>query len=206
MSMGGNRLKAYERRLERNKERILQATLELFQVHGIKKTTINDIARKAGVSLATVYNHFGSKEDLVRTAVKYFLTRAAADFRKIVEGGLPFMEKMEQVLLYKSDMFGQYQGELLQTIISEDPEIRQLVDSVSRVEITQYVIDFYEEGKRQGYINPELSTETIMRFSEITRKGMAAESSLSEDPEHNRKLLQELIPLYLYGIMGKPGK
>ena len=199
-------MKAYERRIERNKKRILQATLELFQVHGIKKTTTNDIARKAGVSPATVYNHFGSKEDLVRAAVKYFLTRAAVDFRKIVEGDLPFMEKMEQVLLFKSDMFGQYQGELLQTLISEDPEIRQLVDSVSRVEITPYVIDFYEEGKRQGYINPELSTETIMHFSEITRKGMAAESSLSEDPEHNRKLLQELIPLYLYGIMGKPGK
>ena len=199
-------MKAYERRIERNKKRILQATLELFQVHGIKKTTTNDIARKAGVSPATVYNHFSSKEDLVRAAVKYFLTGAAADFRKIVEGDLPFLKKLEQVILYKTDMFGQYQGELLQTLISEDPEIRQLVESVSRVEITPYVIDFYEEGKRQGYINPELSTETIIRFSEITRRGMAAESSLSEDPEHNRKLLQELIPLYLYGIMGKPGK
>ncbi|MFC1907580.1 TetR/AcrR family transcriptional regulator, partial [Chloroflexota bacterium] len=191
---------------ERNKERILRATLELFQVHGIKKTTTNDIAQKAGISPATVYNHFSSKEDLVRAAVKYFLTSAAADFRRIIEGDLPFMKKMEQVLLYKSDMFGQYHGELLQTLISEDPEIRQLVDSVSRMEITPYVIDFYEEGKRQGYINSEISTETIMRFSEITRRGMAAESSLSEDPEHNRKLLQELIPLYLYGIMGKPGK
>ncbi|MFC1976657.1 TetR/AcrR family transcriptional regulator [Chloroflexota bacterium] len=199
-------MNAYKRRVERNKERILQATLELFQVHGMKKTTTNDIARKAGVSLATVYNHFGSKEDLVRAAVKRFLTGVSADFRKIVEGNLPFMEKLERVLLYKSDMFGHYQGEFIQTLISEDPEIRQLVDSVSRVEITPYVIDFYEEGKRQGYINPKLSTETIMRFSEITRRGMVAESSLSEDPERNRKLLEELIPLYLYGIMGKPRK
>ena len=199
-------MKAYERRIERNKERILRATLELFQVHGIKKTTTNDIARKAGVSPATVYNHFGSKEDLVRATVEYFLTGAAADFHKIVEQDIPYLEKLEQVILYKSDMFGQYQGELLQTIISEDPEIRQLVESVSQVEITPYVIEFYEEGKRQGYVNPQLSTETIMRYSEIIRKGMAAESSLSEDPEHNRKLLQELIPLYLYGILGKPGK
>ena len=199
-------MKAYERRMERNKERILKATLELFQVHGIKRTTTNDIAQKAGVSPATVYNHFGSKEDLVRATVKYFLIATATDFRKIVEGDLPFLKKLEQIILYKSDMFGQYQGELLQTLISEDPEIRQLVDSVSQVEITPYVIDFYEEGKRQGYVNPELSTETIMLFSEITRKGMAAEFSLSEDPEHNRKLLQELIPLYLYGILGKPDK
>ena len=199
-------MNVYERRIERNKERILRATLELFQVHGIKKTTTNDIARKAGVSPATVYNHFSSKEELVRAAVRYFLTGVAADFRKIFEGDLSFLEKMEQVILYKSDMLGQYQGELMQTIISEDPEIRRLVDSVYLVEIRQSIIDFYEEGKRQGYVNPELSAETIMRFSEIVRKGMAAESSLSEDPEHNRKLMQELTPLFLYGILGKARK
>jgi hypothetical protein len=92
----------------------------------------------------------------------------------------------------------------MQTLISEDPTIRQLVDSVYQVELTPYVIEFYEEGKRQGYVNPELPTETIMHYSEIIRRGMAAESSLSEDPEYNRKLMQELTPLFLYGILGKP--
>ena len=197
-------MKAYERRIERNQERILRATLELFQVHGIKKTTTNDIAQKSGVSPATVYNHFGSKEDLVRAAVKYFLAGTAADFRNIFEGDLSFLEKMGQILLYKSDMLGRYQGELMQTIISEDPEIRHLVDSVYLVEMRQSIVDFYEEGKRQGDINPDLSTDTIMRYFEMVRKGIAAESVLSEDPEYNRKWLQEMIPLFLYGILGKP--
>ena len=197
-------MNTYERRMERNKERILRATLELFQVHGIKKTTTNDIARKAGVSPATVYNHFGSKEGLVHATVRYFLTGTAADFRKIIEGELSFTTKMEQILSYKSAMIGRYQGEFMQTIISEDPEIRHFVDSVYLTEIRQMVINFYEEGKRQGYVNPELSTETIMRYMLIVRSGMAAESILSEDPEHNRKMMQELAPLFLYGIMGKP--
>ena len=198
-------MNTYELRVEQNRERILKATLELFQIHGIKKTTTNDVARKAGVSPATVYNHFGSKEDLVRATVKYFLTGTAADFSRIFKGNLSFMEKMEQVLLYKSDMLGQYQGEFMQTIISEDPEIRHLVDSVYLAEIRQVILNFYEEGKRQGYVNPELSTETIMRYILIVRSGMAAESILSEDSEYNRKMMQELAPLFLYGIMGKPG-
>ena len=197
-------MKAYERRAERNKERILRATLELFQVHGIKKTTTNDIALKAGVSPATVYNHFDSKEGLVHATVKYFLNNIMEDFSKIFEGDLSFPEKMEQILLYKSNMLGQYQGEFMQTLISEDPEIRYFVDSVYLAEIRQVVINFYEEGKRQGYVNPELSTETIFRYSLIVRSGMAAESSLSEDPEHNRKMMQELTPLFLYGILGNP--
>jgi len=197
-------MNVYERRIERNKKRILRATLELFQVHGIKKTTTNDIAQKAGVSPATVYNHFGSKEDLVLATIEYFLNSAMADFKNIVTGNLSFMEKMERILSYKSDMLGQYQGEFMQAVISEDPEIRQFVNSVYMTEIMPVVINFYEEGKRQGYVNPELSTETIMRYSFIVRSGMAAESILSEDPEQNRKILQELTPLLLYGIMGKP--
>ena len=199
-------MNVYKRRIERNKERILQATLELFQVHGIKKTTTNDIAQKAGVSPATVYNHFGSKEDLIRAAVQYFLSSTAADFSQILKGDLSFLEKMEKVLSFKSNMLGQYQGEFMQTLISEDPEIRHLVDSVYLTDMRQMIIDFYEEGKAQGYVNPELSTETIVRYLLIVRSGMAAESALSEDPEHNRQLMQELTPLFLYGIMGKPGK
>ncbi|MFC2013196.1 TetR/AcrR family transcriptional regulator [Chloroflexota bacterium] len=198
-------MKAYERRMERNKERILQATLDLFRIHGIKKTTTHDVARKAGVSPATVYNHFGTKEDLVRATVKYFLTSILMDFSKIFKSDHSFLEKMDQIFSYKLDMLGQYQGEFMQTIISEDPEIRHLVDSMYLTEIRQMIINFYEEGKRQGYINPELPTETIMRYSLIVRSGMAAESILSEDPEHNRKMMEELAPLFLYGIMGKPG-
>ena len=197
-------MNAYERKVERNKERILRATVELFQVHGIKKTTTNDIARKAGVSPATVYNHFGSKEDLVRAAIEYFLMSTKEDFTRIFQGDVPFLEKLEQLIVYKSDMLGRYQGDFMKTIISEDPEIRHIVDSVYLTEIKQVVINFYEEGKRQGYVNPELSTETIMRYSFIVRSGMAAESILSEDPEHNRRMMQELAPLFLYGIMGKP--
>jgi len=196
-------LNAYERRVERNKERILRATLELFQVHGIKKTTTHDIARKAGVSPATVYNHFGSKEELVRATVKYFLDNVMVDFSRIFQGSHSFMEKMEQILSYKSDMLGSYQGEFMQTIVSENPEIRQIVESVYQKDIMKMVIDFYEEGKKQGYVNPELSTETIMRYMLIVRSGMAAESIFSEDPEQNRKMMQELAPLFLYGIMGK---
>jgi AcrR family transcriptional regulator len=199
-------MNAYERRIEQNKERILRAALDLFQVHGIKKTTTNDTARKAGVSPATVYNHFGSKEDLVRAVIKHFLSAIAEDFKNILTGNLSFMEKMERILSYKSDMLGQYQGEFMQTIISEDPEIRQFVNSVYMTEIMPVVMGFYEEGKRQGYVNPELPTENIIRYMLIVRSGMAAESVLSEDPEQNRKMMQELAPLFLYGIMGKPGK
>ena len=52
----------------RNKQRrradIRQAAQSLFVRHGFDAVTVADVARAAGVSLQTVYNHFPSKEDL----------------------------------------------------------------------------------------------------------------------------------------------
>jgi AcrR family transcriptional regulator len=199
-------LNGHQRRLEQNKERIIHAALETFGTHGIKKTSISDVAQKAGVTPVTIYNHFSSKEGLVIAAVEYFLISSATDIRQIMDRDIPYSEKIGQIFLYKSDMMGRYQGELLRTIASEDPVIRQHVETVYRVEIIPYMIEFWEEGKRQGYINPEISTETIMRYSEMVRTGMAAESGLSDDPDYNRRWLEEMAPIFLYGIRGRPDK
>jgi len=46
----------------------------------------------------------------------------------------------------------------------------------------------------------------LLCYSEIMRKGITAEFALSENPEQNLKLLQDMIPLYLYGVLGKHEK
>lgn len=48
---------------------LLDAALELFATLGIKKTTIEDVARKAGVDRVTVYRRLGSKNDVVSAVV-----------------------------------------------------------------------------------------------------------------------------------------
>lgn len=51
---------------ERRRQRILLAAEELFAAHGFAKTTVDEIARRAGVSKGLVYDHYDSKEDLLR--------------------------------------------------------------------------------------------------------------------------------------------
>ncbi|HTK63764.1 MAG TPA: helix-turn-helix domain-containing protein [Pseudonocardia sp.] len=50
-------------------DRILDAALELFEDIGIRKTTIEDVARRAGVDRVTVYRRIGSRDQLGQAVV-----------------------------------------------------------------------------------------------------------------------------------------
>ena len=53
-----------EQRAELASERILDAAAELFFQQGIAETSMDDVARAAGCSRATVYRYFDDREDL----------------------------------------------------------------------------------------------------------------------------------------------
>jgi AcrR family transcriptional regulator len=57
-------LPASEAPAEGTRARIHQAALDLFLEHGFHGTSMRLIARRAGVALAAIYNHYASKEAL----------------------------------------------------------------------------------------------------------------------------------------------
>ena len=52
------------------RERILNAAERLFADRGFDGTSIRDVTTDAGVNLAAVHYHFGSKEDLLRAVLE----------------------------------------------------------------------------------------------------------------------------------------
>ncbi|WP_345498372.1 TetR/AcrR family transcriptional regulator [Nocardia callitridis] len=63
--------------------RILDAALDQFGLVGIKKTTIEDIARRAGVDRVTVYRRVGSRDDVVKMVTTREVGRALAALQDI---------------------------------------------------------------------------------------------------------------------------
>jgi AcrR family transcriptional regulator len=192
----------FERRKEQKKEVIVRAALELFQTYGFKKASVNEIAHRAGVSQVTIYNHFGSKEGLVREVVKKLYLDILERFKKIIRGDRPFLEKLETIVFDKTQLAGQYQGELLQEALSRDPEIQQFTESIWQKEVNQLMIDLFDEGKKQGYIDQQLSREAIMLYLDIMRKGVFNSPGLPDEIKRNPELAGELTSLFIYGLNG----
>lgn len=195
-------MNGFERRKEQKKDNIRRAALELFQGYGFRKVSINDIAQKAGVSQVTIYNHFGSKDELIRNVVKNLFYRLVGKYRDIIQEKKPFLEKLEAIVFDKSELMGQFHGELTQTVFSQDSEIRQFVESMWQGEITQLLIDLFEDGRKQGYISPDLSQEAILAYYEIFRRGMFSSPHIRAKLENNPKFMRELISVFAYGLNG----
>ena len=72
------RLKERAKRQAQTRQRIVKATVALHEELGPAATTVAEIARRAGVSRLTVYNHFPSDGELFAACQQHFLTQYPA--------------------------------------------------------------------------------------------------------------------------------
>ena len=109
---------------EQRAERILDAAAELMLRWGYNKTTIDDIARYAGVAKGTIYLHWKTREDLFTALMKREYIRLVEDVQQRIandpEGGtlhgitkhsmLATMKSplMKAVLLRDTDLLGEW--------------------------------------------------------------------------------------------------
>ncbi|NUU25433.1 MAG: TetR/AcrR family transcriptional regulator [Streptomycetaceae bacterium] len=73
-------------------ERILDAARDQFATFGLRRSTVEDVARRAGVGRVTVYRRFDSKNTLVEAVLVRECRRFLAAFDAEV-GALPTMEE-----------------------------------------------------------------------------------------------------------------
>ena len=191
------------RRTEEKKDGIRRAALRLFQFRGFKKVTIREIAREADVSQVTIYNYFGSKEGLIRDVVRNLTLRVIERYRALMADGRSFPDRLEDILLGKTELVSQFGGEFAQKVLANDPEMQEFIKRVYDREIKPMIGGFFDEGKRQGFVNPELSREAILAYTEIFRNGLMARPELLAGSKKPARLVRELMTLYLYGVMGK---
>jgi len=65
---------------------IITAALEIFAQKGFQKARVTEIARRAGVSEATIYKEFKDKEDLLHAIPEKIMPEATAELLLHMQG------------------------------------------------------------------------------------------------------------------------
>jgi AcrR family transcriptional regulator len=100
---------------------VLSAAWELFAARGFGRTSMRDLAAEAGVSTATIYVHFPTKQELLRALVQQRWEQALAS---MVAGAVEIGDPLERLLFALTALNG---------AIAADPLLRQLLVKPRRV-------------------------------------------------------------------------
>lgn len=194
-------MNGYERRTELKKEKIRTAALELFCTYGTDKTTINEIAQKAGVAPASIYNYFGSKEGLMKDIAINLLENSWKARKELWETDLPFPELLRRAVTMNDDFIDNINLEALRALLDTDPEIKKLADDFYNHKYPYIVGQFIEKGRREGYIRRELSIEAATLYLKMYQNTLRQPEMLKN---RSKDLWKELCDLMLYGLAGQP--
>src|SRR5215471_19390831 len=147
---------------QQREERILDAAAAMLVRWGYRKTTIDDVAREAGVGKGTIYLHWKDKNELFRAAILRVNQQVSEDMMQRVaadpEGGLPHRQWAHGMLAALANplMSAIIKGQthIFQGLISTfDPGVRSL--------LVGYAETYVDQLQRAGLIRDGIPVPVI---------------------------------------------
>lgn len=80
------------------RERVVEAARELFLAHGLRGTSMEAIARHAGVAKPTLYAHFPDKDAVFLAILETLLTEKLVVFERMIATEAPVADRIGQAL------------------------------------------------------------------------------------------------------------
>jgi len=181
------------------RQSIIRAAIRLFSLtHDVNKVSLETIAREAGVSPTTIYNLFRNRENLVCEVSRHLVQDLLAGSRRVIYSDLPFPQKVSALFSFKVDL-ASANSALLSKILRQS---KAILDENELSVIRPLYLEFVEAGKKQGFIDPSLSSQTLLDYFDILREGIAAKPDIAYRLK-DALFINELTRLILYGLLNK---
>ena len=180
--------------IPKKKRQLMETAEDLFLQHGIKRVSVEEICQKAGVSKMTFYKYFTNKIALVKQIWNAWMQEARAKFEELNEIDIPFVEKIEHMFAWKTELLAKMSTEFIEEFLPIDIGVK---------ETKQWFLEFIVEAERRGdiraAIRPELLMAVLDKFYEL-----AQDEDLIQNYPSIIEFNRELKDLLWYGLLTRP--
>jgi AcrR family transcriptional regulator len=139
--------------MSRKRDQLILTGEALFVKHGMRRVTVEEICREAGVSKPTFYKFFENKAALARRNVELWIENALEKVDRIERSDVPFPQKLRQILAIKMDIAGKPGPEFLEDLIHLDIDLSHALRRVMR---------FLIKAQQEGDIRADIRVEFLM--------------------------------------------
>ena len=196
------------KRVTASREQLLDIALNLFSRQGIANTSLNAIAKEAGVTPAMLHYYFNSREQLLDAMIEErFLPlreRIGAIFADNRDSPLNALTEMVKVLAELAEQYPWFAPLWMQEVIGEMPILRQHMharfgeDKYHRMLTT--VKRWQEEGKLNPALSPELLFTTLISLVLVPFSRLRSDTRLTSVTRQT--IVSHALTLIRRGIAG----
>ncbi|TQR34859.1 TetR/AcrR family transcriptional regulator [Brevibacillus brevis] len=198
-------MNGFERRKQNKIDQIYSAAFQLFSKHGFQKVSVNEIAQNAKVSPATIYNYFGTKEQLYADMLMNWMDKQLEQYERILDSGSSFPEKTKDIMLLESKNLHTLTDELQNAPFSELSGLLQRIESEYEQKIRHFFTKFVALGKQEGYIQGDLTEEMMMMYFTMYKNELGRQWEVS-NRERVTLSMEQWVDMFFFGLVGQKQK
>lgn len=148
---------AYRRSL---KDKILETSMTAFARNGIKAVRMDTIAQSLNISKRTLYELYGTKEDLLFEGVKTFKAIQEKKMEEEVRSKDNVMDMILYLYRLKVEEFRKTSPQFYSDLVKY-PVIMDFLNA-DRQRNQRQMVAFLERGVSEGYFRPEINKDLVV--------------------------------------------
>lgn len=182
------------------KERILTDADELFCTFGVKRITMDDIARQLGISKKTIYQHFKDKNELVYTLFQNMLEKHMKVMDAHTAIATNAVEEVFLVVTRLQEMLSKMNPMIFYDLQRYHPEAWALFKNFRYAYMKDCLMKNLKWGVDEGYFRKELNPEVmaLMRLEQVDM--IFNQIAFPPGKYMISEVMTEITEHYLYGL------
>lgn len=178
------------------RERLLNAAEVCFEKFGLRRTTIDDVAREAKVSRSTVYRYFDGRGDLIVGAYMRESEVVNGKLRALLDRPGPFADRLLKATQRTIDSVRS--GKYLPLMLSPEGALlvsKAVTASTAFYESTRQTMGPYlEEAQKAGEVRKDLDLDDFNEWMlRIVFSFAMIDSPSGQDAKHIKRLLTTFL-------------
>jgi AcrR family transcriptional regulator len=187
--------------------RIVGAGAELFLDRGFVRVTADEIAGRLGISKATLYKFFSSKEEVLRAVVREILNEAAAHVEEILADGRPsFVEKLVGLFTYVGGRISLFGPLLIRDIQKSAPRVWQEIDDFRREKILKNFKGILESGRKEGLFRADIDLDLLLQMFTYLVGEFINPRAVLRSGRSPAEAFESIIKVFFQGILTDKGR
>jgi AcrR family transcriptional regulator len=186
--------------------KILLVATDLFRQYGFKAITMDEIARRGGISKKTLYQHFTSKPDVVLAAVDSYQKHIHNVVQQVIDDSENAVEAMVRINAVLGQMFRQMNPIAMMELQRFFPESYKAFRDHQLDEDVELIRRNIVRGMEEGLYRLGMDADLLARYRLESCMVIFQPNSLVNQTHHPHQAALAIMENFLYGLMTPKGE